>query len=150
MQMLVFNGRVLVNRDSKDSRVRFNSSPCPKTNPETLLIKQSLSSQIDSCIINFNGDKEHISKRTIEKQLASSSRLLMALFGGIALIIPTVLMVLYPYRDTCLIITSVGTVIISLVLAFGARDSTGKDVLGAIAAYTAVLVVFLGSSFGSD
>jgi hypothetical protein len=74
----------------------------------------------------------------------------MALFGGIALIIPTVLMVLYPYRDTCLIITSVGTVIISLVLAFGARDSTGKDVLGAIAAYTAVLVVFLGSSFGSD
>jgi hypothetical protein len=86
----------------------------------------------------------------MEKRLAFSSRLIMALFGGMALIAPTVIMALYPYRNTCLATTAAATVIFALVLAFGARDSTGKDVLAATAAYTAVLVVFLGSSVASS
>lgn len=45
-----------------------------------------------------------------------------------------------------LVTTAVATVLFSLVLAFGARDSTGKDVLAATAAYTAVLVVFIGTN----
>ena len=45
--------------------------------------------------------------------------------------------------------TAVTTVLFALMLAFGARDSTGKDVLGATAAYSAVLVVFIGTSLAS-
>ncbi|KAK3346424.1 hypothetical protein B0T25DRAFT_551967 [Lasiosphaeria hispida] len=48
--------------------------------------------------------------------------------------------------NTSLITTSVAVVLFSLALAFGATDSSGKDVLAATAAYTAVLVVFVGTS----
>lgn len=70
----------------------------------------------------------------------------MALFGGIALIIPTVIMAKFEGINISLIITSVLVFIFALILAFGATDSTGKDVLGMTAAYTAVLVVFVGTS----
>lgn len=74
----------------------------------------------------------------------------MALFGGIALILPTVIMAKLQSVNTSLITTSVATVLFALVLAFGASDSTGKDVLAATAAYTAVLVVFVGTSTSSN
>ncbi|KAK8040966.1 hypothetical protein PG994_013973 [Apiospora phragmitis] len=51
-----------------------------------------------------------------------------------------------PSLLTSLITTSVAVVAFAITLAFGARDSTGKDVLQATAAYTAVLVVFVGTS----
>jgi hypothetical protein len=74
------------------------------------------------------------------------SRLSMALFGGLALIGPTLIMALHPSLHTSLITTSVATVLFGLTLAFGAIDSSGKDVLAATAAYCAVLIVFVGTS----
>lgn len=70
----------------------------------------------------------------------------MALFGGIALIAPMLVMVFHPSRSVSLITSSLATFLFAIILAFGARDSTGKDVLAATAAYTAVLVVFVGTS----
>jgi hypothetical protein len=77
------------------------------------------------------------------------SLLVMTLFGGIALIVPTVIMAKYPGTNFSLGTTAVATVLFALELAFGARDSTGKDVLAATAAYIAVLVVFIGTSLAS-
>ena len=92
--------------------------------------------------------KKHrpISKTKMAKKSAFTSRLMMALFGGIALIVPTVIMAKNESINTSLITTSVATVLFAFILAFGATDSTGKDVLPATAAYTAVLVVFVGTS----
>jgi hypothetical protein len=73
----------------------------------------------------------------------------MALFGGIALIVPTVIMAKHPDTNFSLVTTAVATVLFALALAFGAKDSTGKDVLAATAAYSAVLVVFIGTSLSS-
>lgn len=87
-----------------------------------------------------------MSKTEVAKKHAFTSRLLMALFGGIALIIPTVLMAKLEGINRSLVITSVSVFVFALVLAFSATDSTGKDVLGMTAAYTAVLVVFVGTS----
>ena len=70
----------------------------------------------------------------------------MALFGGVALIAPIPIMVLRPTRNVSLVTTSVATILFALILAFGAQDSSGKDVLAATAAYAAVLVVFVGTS----
>jgi len=70
----------------------------------------------------------------------------MALFGGIALIIPTVIMAKHQGINYSLVTTAISTVLFAFILAFGATDSTGKDVLGATAAYAAVLVVFIGTS----
>lgn len=81
-----------------------------------------------------------------DQRKAFTQRLLMAMFGGVALIAPMLIMVLHPTRTVSLVTTSVATILFALVLAFGAQDSSGKDVLGATAAYAAVLVVFVGTS----
>lgn len=81
-----------------------------------------------------------------DRQRAYTLRFSMALFGGVALITPVLIMALHPGLKVDLITTSVATVIFALIIAFGARDTGGKDVLAATAAYTAVLVVFVGTS----
>jgi hypothetical protein len=81
-----------------------------------------------------------------ELRYASISRLQMAMFGGVALITPMLIMALHPQLNVALITTSIATVVFGVLIAFGAKDSTGKDVLGATAAYAAVLVVFVGTS----
>ena len=74
------------------------------------------------------------------------SRLLMALFGGIALIAPTIIMVKHQSINFSLVTTAIAILLFAVLLALGATDSTGKDVLAATAAYSAVLVVFIGTS----
>jgi hypothetical protein len=73
----------------------------------------------------------------LKKPITVFNRFVMALFGGVALLGLTIIMTLHLSRNICLITTSV---------AFGASDSTGKDVFAATAAYVAVLVVFVGTS----
>ena len=87
-----------------------------------------------------------MSKNEMVRKQAFLSRFAMALFGGIALIVPTVIMAKVEGINISLITTSVAVFLFGLALAFGATDSTGKDVLAATAAYTAVLVVFVGTS----
>lgn len=84
------------------------------------------------------------------KKQAFTQRILMGLFGGIALIAPVFIMVLHPFRNVELITVPVAMIIFALLLAIGASDSTGKDVLAATAAYAAVLVVFIGTSGSSS
>ncbi|KAF5007202.1 hypothetical protein FDECE_6464 [Fusarium decemcellulare] len=91
-----------------------------------------------------------ISKAEMAKKHAFASRLIMAFFGGFALIVPTVIMAKVEGINVSLITTSVAVLMFGLALAFGATDSTGKDVLAATAAYTAVLVVFVGTSLAGD
>lgn len=83
--------------------------------------------------------------RRAERQ-ALTQRIFMGVFGGIALICLVLVMVLYPSQNTNLITVSVAIILFASLLAIGASDSTGKDVLAATAAYTAVLVVFFGTS----
>ena len=92
-------------------------------------------------------DKAGREKR--ERESASTLRLRMGLFGGIALIVPMLIMALHPTRNTALITTSIVTIIFTTITAFGARDSSGKDVLLITAAYAAVFVVFVGSSLSA-
>lgn len=70
----------------------------------------------------------------------------MAMFGGVALIAPMLIMTLHPSRNTSLIATSLATFVFALILAVGANISAGNDVLAATAAYAAVLVVFVGTN----
>jgi len=81
-----------------------------------------------------------------ERKKAFTERLIGAMFGGLALIGPMLIMVLKPSRDTSLITVSVATFLFAISVAVGAQDSLGKDVLAATAAYAAVLVVFVGTS----
>ena len=75
-----------------------------------------------------------------------SRRLLMAAFGGAALIGPMLIMTLHPTRVTKLVTTSAFVIVVAVLLAYIMTDATPKDVIGATAAYAAVLVVFVGTS----
>ena len=80
------------------------------------------------------------------QKAALTERIIMAMFGGVALITPMLIMTLHPSTNVSLITTSLATFIFALILAFGATESAGKDVLAATAAYAAVLVVFVGTN----
>ena len=81
-----------------------------------------------------------------QRKHAFTERLTMALFGGIALIGPVLIMTLHPSQVISLVTISVATILFALCLAVFANSTAGKDVLAATAAYAAVLVVFLGTS----
>jgi VIT1/CCC1 family predicted Fe2+/Mn2+ transporter len=81
----------------------------------------------------------------LAEKVAFGGRITMAMFGGVALIVPMVIMTLNPSNETSLITVAAATILVALLLAVYATDSTGKDVLAATAAYAAVLVVFVGN-----
>jgi hypothetical protein len=89
----------------------------------------------------------------------------MAIIGGISLIVPMLIMALHRSRVTSLVVTSVAVTLFAVFLAFWCvisrhfswvknrrdleqpDDGLGaKDVLLVTAAYTAVLVVFVGAN----
>ncbi|KAH9214385.1 hypothetical protein DL95DRAFT_503865 [Leptodontidium sp. 2 PMI_412] len=74
-------------------------------------------------------------------------RLLMAVVGGVFLVGPMHIMVLHPGRLTGLVTTSVSVLLFGVVVA--AVLERMFDVLSVTAAYTAVLVVFVGTSMGA-
>ena len=67
-------------------------------------------------------------------------------FGGLALIVPMLIMTLRPSRTNSLVTVSVAVMLFAVFLAFFANKSAGKDVLTATAAYAAVLIVFVGGN----
>ena len=74
------------------------------------------------------------------------SRLRMALFGGLSLIAPMLIMRLHPTLLTELITTSVFILAVGVVLAWYMKDAQKRDILAATASYAAVLVVFVGTT----
>lgn len=73
-------------------------------------------------------------------------RLWMGIAGGLALIVPMIIMVLKKDLLTTLLTTSSATLLFAGVLAIAPTDIRGETVLAAVAAYAAVLVVFVGAS----
>jgi hypothetical protein len=77
-------------------------------------------------------------------------RLSFAVLGGFALIIPMLIMKLYPTTLTVCLTTALFVIVAALLLALFMQDTEPKDVLGITAAYAAVLVVFVGTSTTSS
>lgn len=90
------------------------------------------------------------SSRNIHNLKTSASllwdRLWMGVCGGLALIAPMLIMVLHNDEITSLVTTSVATMLFSLTLAYFGDNLKGQEVLACVAAYAAVLVVFMGTN----
>ncbi|KAF8859035.1 hypothetical protein BDZ45DRAFT_673590 [Acephala macrosclerotiorum] len=71
-----------------------------------------------------------------------------ALFGGLALMAPVLIMTLHPGRKTALVTCLVAIVLFAFTLTLFQRNvrGNGRDILTATSAYAAVLVVFIGVS----
>jgi len=74
------------------------------------------------------------------------SRASAAVFGGLAVIVPMLIMSLHPTRLTQLLTASVFVVSITLILAWFMDEAERKDIIATTAAYGAVLVVLVGAS----
>lgn len=70
----------------------------------------------------------------------------MGILGGVALIGPMLIMVLHRDLLTTLLTTSVATVLFAGFLSYWGQSTNGETVLGMVAAYAAVLVVFVGTN----
>jgi hypothetical protein len=88
--------------------------------------------------------------RRKRKSEAFSRRLFMAAFGGAALIEPMLIMTLHPTKVTNLVTVSAFVIVVVVLLAYVMTEATPQDIVGATAAYAAVLVVFVGSSAPSQ
>ena len=121
--------------------------------------KEALILSLDDAIDELSEDA---AKRNAEREAGTKSmnsieegirqflaRLGMALFGGLALIAPMLIMVLHESILTSLLTTSVFVLVIGATFALFMNDAQQKDVVGATAAYAAVLVVFVGASGGN-
>lgn len=76
-------------------------------------------------------------------------RILAALLGGFALIVPMIIMSLDESVEKSLITASVSVVVVAVIVALASSGSS-RDVLNFTAAYAAVLVVFVGTSLSSQ
>lgn len=68
-----------------------------------------------------------------------------ALFGGLMLILPMIIMTVHASVAKSLITSSISVSIVAISI-IPLSDGTWRDVLGMTAAYAAVLVVFVGTS----
>lgn len=72
------------------------------------------------------------------------SRLSMAVLGGLAVIVPIVIMTLHPTLLTVLLTTSLFVLAVGVVLAVCMPNTEPKDIVTATAAYAAIFVVLVG------
>ena len=90
--------------------------------------------------------RERQEERQREMFRAFWARFWMALFGGVSLVVPMVIMSLHSTKTTSLATTAVFTFFVAMLLAWFMKTADGKDVIAATAAYAAVLVVFVGTA----
>lgn len=92
----------------------------------------------------------HWWSRLIRSLLSSApvkvfGRSLIAVTGGLFLLVPMIIMSFKTSREACLITTSVATVVFSLILA-NYTTASNDTLLAVTATYAAVLVVFVGNA----
>lgn len=83
-------------------------------------------------------------ERFERKRIRFSRRLVTALIGGLVLAVPVLIMALRPSLNKSLITTCAAVTIFSLYLALATSSLNQTELLGASAAYAAVLAVFVG------
>ena len=102
-----------------------------------------LSGNLEKLIGTFD-QRTRINKRRSFKAL--TARFTMAMLGGLLLVGPMLLMVYHKDLTTSTATTSVAVIIFAVIMSLY-TDATPEVVVGAVAAYAAVLVVFVGTIF---
>lgn len=112
---------------------------------EKLMLRNLELSEVPKDVNSIQKRYERMSTQT-RLLIKFSKRLYMALFGGLILIAPMLIMRLHPDLLTVILTTSIFVVMVSIILAAVMTTAETKDILGTAAAYAAVLVVFVGQS----
>ncbi len=102
-------------------------------------------------VSNYIGDGGRNHKQDTRQRLSQDllNRIEMALFGGVVVVAPMLIMTLHRTFLTTLLTTSLFVLVVGLILAWSMDSAQPKDILTATAAYAAILVVFVGTTFQS-
>ncbi|KAI6897934.1 glutamine synthetase/guanido kinase, partial [Hortaea werneckii] len=92
---------------------------------------------------NGSGGRHHANEQTTKKQRLE--RFAMASFGGLLIIVPMLIMANVPGKIASLVTSCVAIVIFAALVTLGTKLGP-HEVLASVAAYAAVLVVFVGLS----
>ncbi|KAN0096849.1 hypothetical protein V8E51_015654 [Hyaloscypha variabilis] len=115
-------------------------------------IVQNRQADVERSIVR--GTQQSLVSRTFIESVKAReqfiSRASAAVFRGLAVIVPMLIMSLHPTRLTQLLTASVFVVSIVLILAWLMDEAERKDIIAATAAYGAVLVVFFRGLFQLD
>jgi uncharacterized protein DUF6594 len=90
-------------------------------------------------------DQLHFHKYDDSEVINIMSRVIIAVLGSAAMLAPILIMTDLSKQKDRVITVSVSVIIFGLVLSFGSRPSN-QEILAASAAYTAVLVVYVGTA----
>lgn len=88
-------------------------------------------------------------KQVVEQRKKLGRKIGLAIFSGLMLVVPMLIMILHPTLLTVTITTSVFVLVVGVLLAALMKEAEPKDIVAATAAYAAVLVVFVAGSEGS-
>lgn len=99
-------------------------------------------------VSNYTGEGGSNHKLDMRQRLTRKllDRIRMALFGGVVVVAPMLVMTLHRTLLTTLLTTSMFVLAVGLVLAWLMDSAEPKDILTATAAYAAILVVFVGTT----
>jgi len=116
--------------------------------PFILEMRSHLMKKEQRRLYELKSDQERVGEfsNVMEELSALQSRVKMAIFGALILLVPMLIMVLHATKLTALLTTVLCVLFVAVALSLGMYNAEGKDVLGATAAYAAVLVVFVGTS----
>jgi len=81
----------------------------------------------------------------LERRSGFKMRFLTAIMGGLALVVPMLIMAIHPLREKTLITASLAVFLFALGLAWKS-SAQRQETLAVTAAYAAVMVVFVGIS----
>ncbi|KAK5047299.1 hypothetical protein LTR84_006821 [Exophiala bonariae] len=140
-----------IHREDRDAEAIEFVEFLKETNKDlATMVKKTMSESV-SRIASMKIDKRHEQTRDKirEERKLLVWKMSLASFSGLTLLIPTLIMVLHPGIITALVTTSVFVLVVGVILSTLMTDADPKDVVAATAAYTAVLVVFVGTSGGS-
>jgi hypothetical protein len=134
----------------------LETSTVPPATPEAItqrkaqmdLARSNLSSYYSERVLGEMKSGLRYSMR-LNTRKAFYGRLIMALLGGVALIVPMLIMTLHQGKLTSLLTTSLFLLAVAALLAKFMDGAEPKDIIGASAAYAAVLVVFVGTGTSS-
>jgi hypothetical protein len=149
IQQLDYMRQVAARPSEKDPFVLDSSFELERTvhRCARLVLEEGLPPAHDEGQSGLSTMPRSVAQKAAEKH-AFVTRLGMAVFGGLSLLIPKIIMVLVPKRNVSLITISVFVVGFVAAISWGSELKPG-ELLAAASAYTAVLVVFVGASLSA-
>ena len=105
----------------------------------------------DARILSFLQDSDNRTEQDVfwqKRRKLYISNTTFAVFGGLSLIIPMLIMTLHQTRLTTLLTSSLCIFAVAATLAAVMNTAEPKDIVGATVGYAAVLVVFVGTGGG--